>query len=177
MTIEPKDEFLHTLPAKGDLEIQDDLGEQAFYYIKPEDAKAVTNPPEPWNRITQAFPSTTDDADCAWQCIALGQPTAAVFHALRVVEKGLQQLNIALKTKISKVADSQGWARLIESLESAARKLGGKHPTKTIAKKRQKLLDALGSVSVIKDAWRDYVMHATVAYDADAARIILIAGG
>jgi len=155
------------------IQMEDDLADRVFYYVKPDDARAYATPPPPWDAITKAFPSTEFDVTRAWQCLALGQPTASAFHALRVAEKGLQQL--AREVRIRKRAESENWHRLIEAIEAKANGISTR--TKPRRELRQFLVDTLSTFDLIKDAWRDSVMHARGEYDDPTARIILLAVG
>jgi hypothetical protein len=156
-------------------QIEDDLGDRLFFYVRPEDARAYENAPPPWDRIVKAFPSTRQDITCTWRCLALGQPTASAYHALRVAERGLQHLAVATKTKLSKTADTQNWARLIQAIEAKANAISPR--TGASRERKQFLVDVLSTFDIIKDAWRDYAMHARTMYDDADARIILIAVG
>jgi hypothetical protein len=155
--------------------IGDDLGDRVFYYVKPEDAEVYNFPPPPWDSVVIAFPSTFDDILSAWRCLALGQPTASAFHALRVAERGLQQLAKITRTKLAKIADTENWFRLIEAIEIKVIAM----PDLTKAKRDLKvfLLDTISTLTVIKEVWRDHAMHARTTYDDPEARIILIAVG
>jgi hypothetical protein len=100
--------------------IDDGLRYICFYHY-PERKRAVLIRVESdWQFVTAQFPSARSDAIAATDCYALGQYTAAVFHAMRVLEYGLRELAQAVNLTF----DVQQWQSIIEQIEAEIRNIG-----------------------------------------------------
>jgi hypothetical protein len=67
----------------------DELNRMKLYHVRDELA-AIYDHPQPFGQaVFDAFPSAILDTQNAGKCLALGQPTACMFHLMRVMEHGL----------------------------------------------------------------------------------------
>ena len=69
--------------------------------------------------VEEEFPELAYDLEEAAQCLALRRPTASVFHAMRVVERGLEV--VARRVAIDLLGDDRRWTRIMARLRAAAR--------------------------------------------------------
>jgi len=67
-----------------------------FYVAK---AQRYTNPLSGWDAVVERYPNAIYDIEEAESCLALDRPTAAVFHFMRIMERGIQQIGSALGVK------------------------------------------------------------------------------
>ena len=143
--------------------IFDDLQDH-FYYpvIKP--LAAVYNNPMPFGEdVFNRFPSAQSDIINAGRCGILGQPTASVFHLMRVMEAGLRVLG--REAGIDHAPSWEGWLRKLNG------KFEEKHQNKSSAwKKKEPLIrDLCGDILAVKYAWRNPTMHIEREYTIDEA--------
>ena len=73
--------------------------------------------------VTVAFPKSSEEIRAAGSCLAAGQNTAAVFHAMRAAEIGVKalgkHLNISIKSgKLLQLAE---WREIFDGLSVAIR--------------------------------------------------------
>jgi hypothetical protein len=122
-----------------------------------------------WANTLRSFPSAEADILPAVDCWALGHSTAAVFHAMRVLEHELR----ALATDVGRNYDTQQWYNIINEIESEIKKIGNlpKSPGKN--ERLRFLAEAAKEFVHFKDAWPNYVSHARGRYDEYQARSIL----
>jgi hypothetical protein len=69
--------------------------------------------------IEDEFPELAYDFEEAAQCLALRRPTASVFHAMRVVERGLRALE--QRAAIDLLDEGRRWTRIMAQLRASAR--------------------------------------------------------
>jgi len=75
--------------------VERELQYQKFWYMTPDEAKWFEADEEfgPFSTLgAPTFPSAREDMKEAKNCYVLGRHTAAVFHAMRVLEYGLKAL-------------------------------------------------------------------------------------
>ena len=150
--------------------IHDALEKRHFAYIAPDKAKFFEQPALFGNEVNLAFPSAVDDIKDAGNSLAADLNTAAVFHLMRVAEKGLRILARDRKVKISKTKlDYAEWQTVIDGI---SKKIEEMAKTRRSPKKSEALefyRGALGEFYAFKDAWRNHVMHSRVRYDEHQA--------
>ena len=120
-----------------------------------------------------AFPSAAPELQLARDCFATGNPTACVFHLMRAMEVGLT----ALATVFGIATTDTNWATVIDQVESKVRRMH-EDPTwgddKVARKQRQRYFaSAVAHIGIVKDAWRNHVMHGRSLYselEADLLR-------
>ncbi len=135
--------------------------EAAYYYIVPRLKVDVS--------VRDNFLSVHADVRDAYNCIAFGLYTAAVFHSMRIVEKGLK----ALADSISVPFTYEQWQTVIEQIESKIKDLKNLPKGQQKTEDQQFYSEAAKEFSYFKDAWRNHVMHGRATYDKpDAERIL-----
>lgn len=114
------------------------------------------------------FPDVAFDLEEAHTCYALGRYTAAIYHTMRVLEVGLQELAADLRVS---VPDSKNWQVLLDNCRTAIKAL----PRSTGDEKKQlgQRQATVAHLQSVKDAWRNDTMHPRAQYTEPQARDIL----
>lgn len=151
--------------------VEKELRDRAFFFIPPERMKYWPKQSEPFafgKDVASNFPSATFDANSAAFGVATTLGTAAVFHLMRVLEIGLSVLGKQFGVSLAHT----NWAPAIEQIESKIRDMH-KDPTwKAMpdCKEQQEFYaQAASHFAILKDAWRNYTMHARGKYTEDEA--------
>jgi hypothetical protein len=127
------------------------------------------------------FPTTTQDVEEAAKCLALGRPTASVFHAMRVLEVGLYSLGAYLRIEDIEV----NWEEAIRKIEKVINRVTNTGPGRRASTderaawqtKRQFCADAATQFRYCKDGWRNRTAHAGYMYTDEKAKQIFTAVG
>jgi len=118
-----------------------------------------------------AFPSTSYDIAESGMCLSLGRGIGCAFHLMRVLEIGLTVLGATFGVSLSRT----NWAPAIEQIESKIRDMH-KDPVRKMlpdCKEQQEFYAQVAShFGVLKDAWRNYTMHARGFYTEEQAEQI-----
>jgi len=124
--------------------------------ILPQSSQALYEVPvKGWEEIASVFPNARDDIEEMSLCRAFGRDSAAVFHALLIVEQGLIDLGIFLKVTDPK----QGWDATCKELEKVLK--DGRTNASRHIKKHFAFLELINKdVQSMKLAWRNKVSHA-----------------
>lgn len=125
--------------------------ERASYYLQ-KDAFGAT--------VSRCFPSAVNDVEEASTCYALGRYTACVFHLMRTMEAGLQELGTVLGVTF---ANEKVWQNILDEVNKQIKALALKHPKRAI------LSRVATNLYNVKLAWRNEVMHPKGAYTEDEA--------
>src|SRR3989344_2414923 len=132
--------------------------------------KDYFDPPQPLfgQEFDVVFPSALFDLDEGAKCLAVGRYTSCVFHMMRIMETGVQQLGQKLGITINPKDES--WYQILLHVDKAINQL----PITTASQKDVKAGYAacsahLGSVRI---AWRNEVMHPKATYTEEEAKEI-----
>ena len=129
---------------------------------------------EPLGGITEEaqdrFSSTLDDLREASKCYALGRCTGSVFHCMRAVEVGLVALGEHLKVPAAK---NKNWQELLNEINKAIKQVSEQTHGAGWRDERQWYSEVSAHLQVIKDAWRNDVMHVHRSYNQARSREIL----
>ncbi|MEZ4501653.1 MAG: hypothetical protein R3C39_03435 [Dehalococcoidia bacterium] len=163
-------------------ELANDLLEElssAYFLMIPATSRAFYEQRMPLfgTDVERVFPDAEGDIAAAGRCIALQEWTAAVFHLMRAVELGLQQMAASLGVPN---VDRQDWAVLTERIESAIRDREGKGRNRRTADETEQLQaysEAAVHLRHFRNAWRNHVAHARAHYDGREALAIFSATG
>lgn len=148
-----------------------ELDATAFLPVGSAEAGYYRNPLDGVSEETQdRFSSTLEDLREAARCYALGRHTASVFHCMRAVEAGLIALGYDLKVPAAK---NKNWQELLNEINKAIKQVGEKTHGVTWRDQRQWYSEVSAHLQVIKDAWRNDVMHVHRGYNQARAREIL----
>lgn len=122
------------------------------------------------------FPTAIFDIDEAAKCIALGRPTASVFHSMRVVEIGANALSACLGIPASTRGGDRNWGAILRKFKEAiADKGSGKTPPFANLTDKVFFDDAYASLDAVKNAWRNPTMHVDTKHTDDEAEAIFLA--
>lgn len=148
----------------------DELSSVKFFELPVEEAKRYESAYDGFGGdVSKAFPSANYDcAECAY-CLALGRYTAAVVHAMRCLESPLRAMAKALKLRCS----AENWNEMIERLQSKWKVIEKRrNKPKGWKQDRQFYSAAFVELLYIKDAWRNWAMHARSVYSETEAHKI-----
>jgi hypothetical protein len=144
--------------------IRDEMEDKLFMYIPPERADRYDQPQIFGKDVHSRFPAIQYDATEAGNCYACGRSTAVVFHLMRIMEIGVQQLAARLQVGLP---SSKNWQNLLDELNKAIKALDQKAPeTKEFAA-------ASANLYSVKLAWRNEVMHPNDTYTLEEADNLL----
>jgi hypothetical protein len=151
--------------------IQREMSTRLFLYVPPEKAKYWPRKTAPYpfgETVHKAFPSAYFDVHNASICIGVGLGTAGVFHLMRVLEIVLSILGAKFGISLAHT----NWAPAIEQIESKIREMHKDPVWKAMpdCKAQQEYYaQAASYFGIIKDAWRNYTMHARGKYTEQEA--------
>ena len=81
--------------------LQDELKAQHFFHVAEQDVRFYGRKALFGEVIAKRFKEAACDIEQAGNCLALGQPTACVFHLMRAMEVAVRQLSKRLKVTIT----------------------------------------------------------------------------
>ncbi len=118
------------------------------------------------------FPEAAADFRSAYRCFAAGEPTAAVFHTMRALERGLHAMVGDLQMTLPKPIETLQWANIIDQINAEIkRKRGEKGGAEN--PKIEFWSSAAANFFIFKEAWRNKVTHARVTYsESEGEKII-----
>ena len=129
-------------------------------YVVPNDQvkyfapKAALFGPE----VEARFPLVSEDLECAGKCLALSQPTACVFHLMRMMEAIVGEL-----CTFHQIANpDREWGKLLSDLSK-------KIEAMPKGKLRNEWSEAHSNLYHVKQAWRNETMHPKQTYTMDQA--------
>jgi hypothetical protein len=153
-----------------------EMSGHGFYYISPERGKywPMEDSGHAFGKnVGDAFSSSFMDAGQAGVCLAVGLPTASVFHSMRVLEIGLRTFGATFGVSMGR----RNWEPVISEIES---KIGDMHidpawkALPDCKDKQEKYSQAASHFSVMKGAWRNYTMHGRGPHGGDEAELIFL---
>lgn len=145
-----------------------------FLFVRPADAKYFPrqNDPYPFGEsVFEAFPSSNFDISEASICMGCGRSTAAVFHLMRVLEIVLGVLGKLFGVTLA----HKNWEPVIREIESRIREMHKDSAWKDLpdCKEQQEFFaQAMTYLAMVKDAWRNYTMHARGKYTESESALI-----
>lgn len=127
------------------------------------------------NDVAQKFPTEAAfEIDEAAKCIALGRPTASVFHLMRTMEIGVRATTRCLGVPDPIKGTDRNWANILEAIKAGIK---AKWPN-AIARMTADatLFESLhASLDAVRNPWRNATMHVESKYTDDEAEHIFIA--
>jgi len=154
-------------------EIIQELGEYDFTYLERGKAGFFEQDELFGKPVRTAFPEAKADIKNAGNCIAAGLDTAAVFHLCRVAELGLRAMARHLKVKLNTPLEFSEWGKVIGAMD---KKLTAIRAGPRGGKKVEALEfyhEVLRDFNMLKDVWRNEVMHTRRDYGSDDALDLL----
>ena len=117
------------------------------------------------NIVAARFPDAQSDIREVGNCLALNRPTAAVFHAMRVLEIGLGRLAAPFNVPSA----NTNWQNIIDQIESAIQRMNATSHGPDWRQDQQFYSDAASHFYFLKNAWRNQVAHVHQTYDDSQA--------
>jgi hypothetical protein len=153
-----------------------ELTEHLFLFVPPQRRWFYLEPEKWFGPASVArFPGVEREVRDACQCLALEQWTAAVFHAMRLLERGpLRAMAQELQVLPAEDAQLQNWHPVIQRIENKVEELQNRQ-NKTQADKEslRHYSEAAVQLRYFKDAWRNHVSHSREPYDEQQATAVL----
>jgi hypothetical protein len=119
------------------------------------------------------FPSAMYEVDEAGKCLALGRPTACVFHLMRVMEIGVRAVARCLKIPDPIKPGDRNWGEILRRTKEAM-DFRTKTGAWTSPKHKEFFETAYVSLDAVRAAWRNTTMHVENKYASDEAEHILL---
>jgi hypothetical protein len=142
------------------LEMEDRL----FMYI-PSDRASYYDQKELFGKDTNTkFPTIQFDMVEAGNCYAAGRGTAVVFHLMRIMEIGVQQLGTKLGVAL---ASDKNWQPILNEVDKAIKALPHKS-SQTV-----ELSAIAANLYAVRLAWRNKVMHPNDTYTLEEAENLI----
>lgn len=144
--------------------IQDELATFKFLQIPSERATYFEDKPQFGEQVVNKFPKVIADIQEAGKCFAAGLYTASVFHLMRIMEHSTQYLGKRLNVAL---VHEKNWHNILDEVDKAIKGL----PTKNSRQKaiRNRFAEASAHLRMVKDAWRNDVMHPKETYTEEEA--------
>ncbi|HTW45914.1 MAG TPA: hypothetical protein VMD58_10240 [Acidobacteriaceae bacterium] len=156
--------------------VNKELKEKLFLYITPDRQRFLptVGSPHPFgDEVAQAFPSANFEISEAGWCLALARASASVFHLMRTLEIGLTALGSVFGISLA----NTNWEPAIREIESKIREMHKDPHWRAMAdckRKQESYAQAASHFGILKDAWRNYTMHARGSYSEDDAQMIFM---
>ena len=100
-----------------------ELDTHIFILVPSEERELFEDPVSRFGEATvAALGDISADVASAGRCLTLNEPTSAVFHLMRILERGLHALARNLQVTMAATIELQNWHNIIEQIESAIRK-------------------------------------------------------
>ena len=159
-----KFESLNTL-----LQIQ--MRQHLFLWIPEDRAAGFDAPLSFWGVASDCFSSAQYDMTEAKKCFALDRFTASVLHSMRILEIGLRALAESLNVPFGE----RDWRGVLNALQKEwKRRENLRRKPANWKRDRQFYSEAFVEFGYLKDAWRNYAMHARERYDEERAETIML---
>lgn len=145
--------------------LRDELKSVTAFFVPSLRAKYYERDDLNSEAVRTAFPIANSEMRRAANCIAAGYGTAAVFHAMRAAEIGVQSLAIELGVSFSFPVQLAEWGNLLDQID---KKIADMKQLPRGTKKDEDLKffsEAAVQLRYFKDAWRIRVAHARESYD------------
>jgi hypothetical protein len=153
-----------------------EMSQHGFFYISPDKSKywpKMADRHAFGDSVADAFSSSVFDAHSSAVCLAIGLGTASVFHSMRVLEIGLSALGSVFNVSLAHT----NWEPAIREIESKIREMHKDPAWKAFPDckvKQEQYSQAASHFAVLKDAWRNYTMHARGHHGEDEAEMIFL---
>ena len=149
---------------KLDQIIRWEMKEKLFMFVPPDRAEFYDKQKLFGDEVNKKFPSLQYDIVEAGNCYALGRPTAAVFHLMRIAEAGVQEFGSALGVTL---ANEKNWQNILDEVNKQIKALPPKDP-RTV-----QMSEVNAHLYSVKLAWRNQVMHPKGTYTAEEAEALI----
>ncbi len=171
LSLAPEDfTYRRCLENYGDIQrrIRDELQSILFLHVPQDKVGYYENKPQFGEQVADKFPKAITDIQEAGKCFATARYTACVFHLMRVMEIGVQQLGNTLGVPDP---EEKEWQKILNDVNGAIKRLGNPSTPITPAQKerRDEYAQAAVYLENVKNAWRNNVMHPKDTYTEEEA--------
>lgn len=145
-----------------------------LFVVRGEQLPLLGTPAELLGEPTASrFTSLWFDCEEAAKCLCVLRPTAAVFHAMRMLEIGIKAFAARLKIPDPISPSQRNWANMLREIK---KKIDADHPaSKRVANSEGAFLESLyTTLDAVRNPWRNEVMHVEGVYTDAEARFILL---
>lgn len=151
-----------------------ELRDHLFFFVSRPDVDLLRGNTDPFGKeVKDIFPETSKDIVAAGRCLALKESTAAVFHLMRVLEKGLWRFARIAGVPMSAQIEQKNWGGIIGDIETAVERYGDTAPRGPEKTARLQVYSELAAqFRYFKDAWRNHVSHSRAFYDEREAQSV-----
>lgn len=145
----------------------DELAATYLLHLPRHKVEYFADTPQFGEAVADKFPKAAYDIQEAAKCLATARSTGCVFHLMRCLELATQQLGKRLGINL---VHEKNWHNILDEVDKAIKKL-------PIASSRQKktrnrFAEASAHLRMVKDAWRNEVMHPKETYTEEEAERI-----
>lgn len=112
------------------------------------------------------------DMEHAASCFAVDSYTAAVFHLVRLLEKGLRKMENGLEIAEEKDKNKQTWGSILGRIGKAIANRDDNPPPGWDCNESKFFSDGRAFLAAIKQAWRDDQIHSSRNYDPAETKVI-----
>jgi hypothetical protein len=149
--------------------ICDSISKRTFLQLSSTEADYYRGPQLFGVNVETRLPGVADDIAEAGKCYATGRYTAAVFHLMRVMERGVLELakKLAAMPPGPKPLTDEPWGVILNAINSAINGLpSASEQDKAFKNDMQEEATYLKNV---KDVWRNQTMHPKSVYTREEA--------
>ena len=114
------------------------------------------------------------ELDEAAKCLALGRPTACVFHLMRLMEIGIKSMRLSLQIPDPVKPTDRNWGAMLSKIWNG---IEAKWPSAAARNCSDGAIfeDLHASLDAVKHPWRNATMHVEKKYTDDEAQHIFLA--
>lgn len=144
--------------------IEDELMSVYFLHIPPTKITYYQDQSQFGKKVLDKFPKLCEDISEAGKCFATGHYTASVFHLMRTMEQATQYLGKRLGINL---LNHKNWNNILDEVDKAIKGLPIKNSRQKVI--RNRYAEASIYLRMVKDAWRNEVMHPKETYNEEEA--------
>jgi nucleoside diphosphate kinase len=141
-----------------------ELSDSLFLLVPSEKSSYFRDEPIWGAVVADKFPQLIEDIQEAGKCFATARYTACVFHLMRVMEGAVQYLGGKLKINLVR---EKNWHNILDEVDKAIKNMNPKNSKQKAI--RNKYSAASAYLRMVKDAWRNDVMHPKATYTEEEA--------
>jgi hypothetical protein len=121
-----------------------------------------------------SFPSAAYELDEAGKCLALGRPTASVFHLMRIMETGIKAVARCLGMPDPTRPAERNWGLILKNIKG---EIDARNAQQQWVNQldREFFESSYASLDAVRVAWRNTTMHVENKYSPDEAEHVFAA--
>jgi hypothetical protein len=156
--------------------IVDELSAVYFFHVP---TNRVEFYDKPWcgEGVEKAFPTAITDIREAGKAFALGRWSAAVFHAMGILQRGLYALATDVHVEFKAGFELENWKNIIDKIQSAIDDRLKDTEGKPKSGAKDETLTFYSRVAIefqyFRNAWRNHVAHLREVYDEEHTQTVL----